>query len=374
MNTRNFRTRQEIAKTFKNPKAKKYVIGLDIGYSSVKCFHENGYFCFPSYMKKLDDLLMPGDKDILYKDAAGDIYMLGYSAQEMIQTADTNDTESEFFSRKRYGSKMFKMLSNAALAIATLDKSDQKEIVIQTGLPSSYYEADTPAIKKAMSEAAEFDLKLGDRPWRHFKFNVSDIRVMPQPAGSLYSTLIKDDGVYVPNAKSFLFGNTLVMDIGFGTFDFYGIKSRSIACKESKDEIGMRQVLKRTSKKILDELHEDIRLQALQQHLTTGVVTCIDEDEMKAEDKPIGPLLEAANQEVFKEAMDNAKNVTSAFRDYQYLIVTGGTGAAWFDKIQEFLSGMKNLSIIPANVNDHLPMIYSNARGYYMYCYMQNKK
>lgn len=127
MNTRNFRTRQEIAKTFKNPKAKKYVIGLDIGYSSVKCFHENGYFCFPSYMKKLDDLLMPGDKDILYKDAAGDIYMLGYSAQEMIQTADTNDTESEFFSRKRYGSKMFKMLSNAALAIATLDKSDQKK-------------------------------------------------------------------------------------------------------------------------------------------------------------------------------------------------------------------------------------------------------
>lgn len=377
MNTNKFRTRQEIVRTYKNPKAKKYVIGLDIGYSSVKCFHENGYFCFPSYAKKVDEVLLTGEKDILYKDVAtGETYMLGYSAQEMIHSTDTNDTDAEFFSRKRYGSKLFKILCNAAIGLAMQYKNDNRDLVIQTGLPSSYETADTPAIRKAITAPAEFKLKVGEQPWHTYKFTIEPeaINVMPQPAGSLYSALIKDDGTYIPNAKEFLFGNFLVMDIGFGTFDFYGIKSRSISCKESKDEIGMREVLKRTSKKILEELNEDIRLQALQQNLSTGYVTCINEDEMKAEEKPIAKYLEQANDEVFKEAMDNAKNITSAFRDYRNLIVTGGTGEAWFEKIKTYLSGMKNLNIMPANLNDHLPMLYSNSRGYYMYCYMMNKK
>ena len=70
---------------------------------------------------------------------------------------------------------------------------------------------------------------------------------MPQPAGSFYSVLIKNNGEYMPDAKDFLFNNVLVMDIGFGTFDFYGVKNRAIECKESIDDIGMREVLKQTS-------------------------------------------------------------------------------------------------------------------------------
>lgn len=48
---------------------------------------------------------------------------------------------------------------------------------------------------------------------------------MPQPAGALYSFLITSEGRYIPNAKNYMMSNLLVMDIGFGTFDFYGLKS-----------------------------------------------------------------------------------------------------------------------------------------------------
>lgn len=53
------------------------------------------------------------------------------------------------------------------------------------------------------------------------------------------------------NVKEIIAGNTLVMDIGFGTFDFYGLKNRMIECRDSSDEIGMRKVLENTSKKFL---------------------------------------------------------------------------------------------------------------------------
>ena len=67
MKTNKFRTRQEFIKRFTHPKSKReYVIGLDAGYSSMKCFYENGYFCFPSYAKRINesDLILTGEKDI----------------------------------------------------------------------------------------------------------------------------------------------------------------------------------------------------------------------------------------------------------------------------------------------------------------------
>lgn len=379
MDTKEFRTRQEIIRTTTHPKAKKYIIGLDAGYSSMKVYHENGYFCFPSYARKIDgDMLsVTSEKDILYRDLdTNELYMLGQSAQDMISSDETNDTDGELYSRKRYGNKAFKILCNASIAIAILDKQDNREVVIQTGLPSSYETADRPAIIKALSKQGNFEIKLGNRPWRKFSLAVKpeNIFVMPQPAGSLYSVLIKDDGKYIANAKDYLFGNVLVMDIGFGTFDFYGIKSRTITCKESIDEIGMRQVFKTTSKKIMEEMNEEIRIQALQKNLTAGKVTCLNEEEMKTEDRPLEPLLSAASDEVFKDAIERAKSITSAFRDYNYLIVSGGTGDAWYEKIEKYLSGMHTLHVMKGNVNDHLPMIYSNVRGYYMFQYTLNKR
>ena len=178
----------------------------------------------------------------------------------------------------------------------------------------------------------------------------------------------------MPDAKDFLFNNVLVLDIGAGTGDIYGIKSRTIVCKESVDNIGMRAVLKHTSQQILEELNEDIRLSALQKNLETGTVIYVDEEEMQTEEKPLAQYLEKANQEIFEKAMEKTKGITNAFRDYKYLIIGGGTGEAWYEMIQQYLSKMKTLQIIPSNRNDTLPFIYSNVRGYYLYRYCLDKR
>lgn len=374
MNTNQFRTKQEFKKNADIPKGKKFVIGLDIGYSAVKCFYEKGYFCFPSYVRKLDsDLFIYGEQDILYRDMeTGNQYIIGRTAQEMISTSETNVTESELFSRNRYRSKSFKILCNIAMAFALDCKSDEREIVVQTGLPSAYEKADTPAIKKALLKPTHFQLKIGTGEWKEYNFSVEEknIFVMPQPSGSLYSALIRQDGTYMPDAKRILFSNILVMDIGFGTFDYFGIKKQKPVCKESVDDVAMKQVLKETSNRIMDALHEEIRVPAMQSALGTGLITCIDMDAMKSEEKPLAPFLEDANNKVFRDAIESAYNITGGFLDYNYILVTGGTGEAWLEKIKDYFSGLKTVKVITGNGNDHLPMIYSNARGYYMYRYV----
>lgn len=371
MDTKKYRTRQETNAKI-NPKGKHYIIGLDAGYSGMKVYYETGYFCFPSFIRQVmeNSLTVPADEDILYRDLeTGEMYMVGKTAQEMVSSTDTNDTEEELFSRKRYTQKAFHILCNTAIAMAIKDKKDNREIMIQTGLPTAYVEGDSDALKKALCKKAAFELKIGTGKWKKYELNMKpeNIYIMPQPAGSYYSALIRSNGEYMPDAKKFLFGNVLVIDIGAGTGDIYGIKSRTIVAKESINNIGMREVLKKTSKQILDELSEDIHLSALQKNLETGVVVYIDEEEMKTEERPLDKYLEKASDEVFMKAMDKIKSITNAFRDYEYVIIGGGTGEAWFEKIQNYLSKMRTLQIIPSNRNDNLPFIYSNVRGYYLY-------
>lgn len=378
MNTRNYRTKQEFRNS-SNPKGKDFIIGLDVGYSSTKVFYENGFFVFPSFVKRLyNGMVGPeNEKDILYRDEENkDIYMVGYVAQDMVDSTNTNDTDGEMFSRKRYRTKAFKIFCDVAIGMATKGKNDSRKIFIETGLPTSYVDGDQEDLKKAISKPSKFSIKIGSNKWKYFDLSIdkNNIHVMPQPAGSLYSILIKNDGTYVKNARDVLNSNVLVIDIGFGTCDYYGIKNREVICKESIDNVGMREVLSNTSKKILEEYGEDIRVPALQQNLESGKVVCLDEDEMKDEEKDLEPILKVANREVYKKAMEKAKSITNSFRGYKYLIVAGGTGEAWFESIKNWLSERKTMTLMPSNFNDQLPFIYSNARGYYLFRYSLNKK
>lgn len=376
MDTKKFRTRQEV-RSMTNPKGKDFIIGLDIGYSGTKVFHEDGCLCFPSYVKHLNRSMLdiPDSRDIFYRDDdTGEEYIVGYNAQEMVESTDTNDTEGELFSRKRYGSKSFKILCNVAIGMATIRKKDNRKIVIWTGLPASYVEGDSPALKKALAVPANFSLKVGKSSW--FKFNIDinekDIVVMSQPMGGLYSAVIRKDGTYTPDAVKILSGNVLVMDIGFGTFDFMGLKNRVTVCTESTDQLGMREVLSIVSKRVLNEYHEDIRVAALQKNLETGTVICVNEEKMSTDERSISKFLEDASKEVLDKAMEKAKSVTNSFRGYQYVIIDGGTGEAWYDDIKNWMNDMKTIRIIPCNINDQLPYIYANARGYYMFGYMNS--
>ena len=377
-NTKRFRTKQMINNRV-HPKGKSFIVGLDVGYSGTKVFYEGGFLCFPSYAKKIEGMLGVFDQnDIIYReDETGDMYMVGYNAQNMMESSNTNDTEGELFARNRYSNKMFRILCNTAIGLAQQYKRPNQKIVVQTGLPSSYVSRDTTALQKAISAGGSFSLKVGNQNWVKCMVNVKpeDVYVMPQPAGALYSVLIKNDGNYIGEAKKMLLSNILVIDIGFGTFDFYGIKNREVVCTDSIDDIGMKEVLRRTSKKIMKEYGEEVRIGSMQKNLVSGTVTCINEDDMTTEEKQIGPLLFASSEEVMQDALIKAKNVTNAFRDYNYIIVDGGTGEAWYENIKDWLKNMKTIKILPCNINDtSLPFIFANARGYYMFRYMQDRR
>lgn len=320
-------------------------------------------------------LQVPGDKDILYQDNTG-LYLVGASAQNQISMDDTNDTEGELFGRNRYNNKRFQILLAVGLGIGCMGNHiKQKEpatpIAIQTGLPTAYMAKDQKAIIRAFTQHYQFRLKIGAGGWEVFDIHVSpeNVYVMPQPAGTLYSILIDEKGHYLPDARNTLNKNILIVDGGFGTFDPYGMVGRKLVLKESLSNIGMRRILEEAASMIFHEYGEEIRVPAMQKYLEKGYVPVLNEEEMKTENVDLKPYIEKASDQVCKESIALLKSVTNYLRDYDIMVMTGGTCSLWLDQYREHFKGMKGLEIIAGNRNDGLPLLFSNVRGYYMLRY-----
>lgn len=379
MDLKAFNTPQEIIEG-KYPVKNFWIIAVDIGFSSVKGLAPNKRFCFPSYVKKMNSSLMSIDEeDIYYRDKDG-TYLIGTKAQDLVRADDTNDTDSSF-DRNRYFTKEFVILARTAVAIGLMNNEErgnqgQLRPFVQTGLPAAYLKADAPKIKAAFSQPGTYEIKIGSGKWLQFENTLksSDINVTSQPAGTLNSIFFDDNGEPRKQARQIMEKNIIIADIGFGTFDPYGVVNREKVLEESINNLGMKRVLEVASEYIYKEFNMDIKIPQMRKCMKDGYFKIVDIQQMTSKKIPLDNYIERACKEVATQAATKLYEMAGYFQDYDILVVTGGTGAAWFDYFKEALAGMEDLKIIPGNDGNELPIYYANARGYYMSAYRRLRK
>ena len=166
------------------------------------------------------------------------------------------------------------------------------------------------------------------------------------------------------------------------TFDKYSIRNHVPEGNgETIDDLGMKQVFQRTADKILKTYNKDIQVYAMQTLLDDGEFKSYDPKTRSSTKISFVDILEESNKEVCMEMIDRLDIMNNHFLDIDCIIVTGGTGAAWWDIISNELSGMEGLKIISANktnqkssVDEDLPSICSSVRGYYMFLFKNMEK
>ena len=359
-------------------KDNEWVLGLDIGYSGIKGFCSNRISCFPSYAHKIPDnqviLREPSPNDIRSRDESG-TWVVGELAYEEVHTSDVMDSESELFGRHRSYSSLFRVISRVGLALgysANQYGSPQgKQFIVQAGLPPKYLNDDAQDVREAISGHHNFQLQIGQNPWKEYIFDLSksDIHFMPQPLGALLSASIGKDGVKVSDAQKFFSKNVIVFDPGFGTLDDYFIRNgRVIGSGETFQNLGMREVFSRTCKDIKNLHGITISIPELQTKLETGEIRVVDRKRMKSKKYSISGILEKNCNNVGIEAMEKMKSVHNYFEDTDILVAAGGTYEAWKHIISDTFADMEDIEIVPANINDpSLSNVFSIARGYYFY-------
>lgn len=380
INTINFKTKTILTERNNPTRNDRWNVGLDIGYSSVKGFSPNTVFCFPAFAKKATESLSmstPKPTDIQYRnDVTGEIWDVGENAQHR---ATANDSEVSLFSKVRFFSEMFRVISEVGIAFGMLKNKygspDGKEIYLQTGLPPEHIDSLGDDLREALSGTHKFSVKIGNRNWISFDFelNMNHIyKVIGQPMGTLISVATGSNGKPVNEAARYFSKNVLILDAGFGTLDIYNLNKGNIASTpETIDDMGMKQVFKETIQKIKDKYKKDVSIMEMQNVLETGNISVFERKTRHSMSKNIADLLEESNKLVCNEALARVCNSYNDLIDHDYLIITGGTCSAWANYIREFFSGMETLTILSGAQNDNLSAVFANVRGYYMYALNQ---
>lgn len=352
-------------------------VALDIGYSAVKGMSPNHVFCFPSFARKASGQTVSigeaSPHDIQYRDESGAVWNVGTTAQNQVSSTDSNDSLQSLYGRNRYFSPMFLVLARVGLGLGLLTNEhgapDGKTLVLQTGLPPAYLRADAMYLKEVLAGQHRFELRIGNGPWQAFDFELPEknIRVMAQPMGSFFSAVLGSDASQLPIAKTLFNSNVLIFDAGFGTVDIYSVRNRQIESSQSFDDCGMKAVLAETSAELYARYRVEAPVHTMQKPLREGTVKYMDRRAKASKAVEFADILEQASEKVCRTALERMESMYDALLDYDYLLITGGTGAAWQDIITDNFSGMETLKIITGSQNDTLSHVFSNVRGYYLY-------
>ena len=388
--TSNFRTKTKFLKRDNGNIPGQWLIALDIGYSGVKIESPNIVARFPSYAKKVEsDLAFAGEvseKTILYKDLdTNEMWLVGEVAQNIMSANDKTASETSLYGREWFRSPKFKVLADVGYGIAmqkaeftnnngenyTVELQVDDRIIVQTGLPEKYM-ANTEEMQEVLSGRRHFAIKIGTGEWKNYDKEIfeKNIYVMSQPKGTLFSVCIDKNKKFHPDAKKYMSKSCIIFDAGFGTLDIFPIKSGVVGKGETYPDLGMKRVLQITTAGIKQQFDVDIPVPAMQKYLETGTVRYKSRKKAQFVSKEFsfGDILAKASEDVCDEAIERMSNVLDLL-EYDYMIVTGGTGAAWFNHIKEIFKDFETLQIIQGNQNDDLPFVYANVRGYYNFRY-----
>ncbi len=379
MQTNDFKTKT-VFQDYASPGSDdRYVIGLDIGYSGVKVFCCNKYTCFPSYARKIDsnrlNLKEPEPSDIYYRDEDGE-WVVGNLAYNEVNASEIVDSEQELYSRTRYYSPLFKVITRVGIGVACIINQfgnvNGKRIQVQGGLPPKYLKNDTPDVCSVISGHHEFSLKIGRGGWMDFNIDIDekDVFMMQQPLAALISAAIDKRGQQTKEARNYFNSRELiVIDPGFGTFDTFLLQfGHPVNNGETFPGLGMREVFQRTCNELNEVYGKDVSVAELQNLLSTGEIKVFDKKQMKRKTYKFDGTLEKNCKKVCSDAIEKMKSVYNHFENTDYIIAAGGTFDAWKEDFVSTFKDMDELEVIPSNCNDlSIPNTFSVARGLYYY-------
>ena len=356
-------------------------IGIDYGFSSVKGFAPNKYFSFPNCAVRLKNdtyniLGEPAPTDIAIRDSDG-LWIIGQQALSLMDSENANNYEMEMYGRNRYFSPVFGALMKTGLAFGIVGNSasswdaSAEKIYVQTGLPPKYRKGDSGYMKEALTGDYDFEIKVGAGDFQRIRFSLAPDRIfiMDQPKGALMSSVTGVNGNISSSQSSILRDNTLIMDPGFKTLDIYNISGGLLqGTPQTYDNLGMLEVYQRAADSILKKYHKDMSVPEMQVAMMKGYFNAFDHRKLQSYRVGFDSIVETACEAVCSEAVSKILTNYNFLRDHQNLVITGGTGDAWFSSIKTKLNGMSSLSIVSANRNDpEVSNVFSNVRGYYFY-------
>ncbi len=328
------------------------VIGIDIGFGFTKIISGSNYLMFKSVIGDAVDVQFKNqfvsaqDQESFFQvDLNGHSYFVGSIAEQQ------SNTRHFTLDHERFVTKFAQPLALAALARIA---SDGDPIKIVTGLPIHYLQKHKKVMRKLLWGRHTLLCTDQNESEREVILDVEDVRVVPQPFGSVFSLLLNDHGGSADTR--FLKEKVGIIDIGFCTSD-YTISDRThyIERGSATSELGIAKAFRRIADELKDKCKVDIELFRLYDAVHDGSIRIFGESI---------DITELTNDTFQALAADIANEIQELWADewdLDSVLITGGGGAVLAPYLESLLAG--EINTISGNDDARL----NNVLGYWRY-------
>ncbi len=327
------------------------VAGIDIGFGFTKAANGNEFVLFKSVLGEATDIQfsMPIVKSesgpCMHVQLDDQSYFVGDFAERQSNTRQyTLDQEkliSEFC-------KIF-----ALTALGNLFKS-AAPVNIVTGLPVGFYREYHQRFAKLLKGQHEIIFQKTDGGTETCRLNISNLRIIPQPLGSIFNLLLNENGKIVNRelAKQ----KIGVIDIGFRTTDFcifHGLQY--VERGSSTTDTGIAKSFSVIAKKLRDECKVNVELFRLYNAIESGFI------KIRGKEFNISKIRDAVFSHAAGIIASDVDRLWADDWDIDAIVISGGGSMELAKYLEPLVAG----NILP--MDSKLDARLNNVQGYLKY-------
>jgi plasmid segregation protein ParM len=329
------------------------VIGIDIGFGFTKATDGKDFLVFKSVYGEAVDLQF---RENLLDNVKNDEHI-------QIEIDDTQYFVGELAERQSSSrsftldQNQFVSSSSKILAFAALSKlvhEPEQSIKLVVGLPIGHYRQYKEDLGKMLKNTHVFTAIDTQGKQTEFKIKVTDVRVLPQPIGTVMDRLLGTQGM--PKSQRFATDKIGIIDVGFRTTDYtISDKGRYSERGSLTTRNGISKAFSKIGSKLKEACNIDIEIYRLFEAVDSGSI------KIRGKAYDLKPITEKSFKQLATAIAADANTVWADDWDIDAIMITGGGGAVLAPYIESQLEGV----VIP--IKQDLDYRLHNVRGYYKF-------
>ncbi len=333
------------------------VIGVDIGFGFTKATDGKQFRVFKSiYGEAVDfqyqESLLDHDEqhEHLQIDIDGNAYFIG-------ELAERQSTNRQFtLEQNQFVASASRVLALAALSCFARERQQTMHLVV--GLPIGHYRQYKAELAGMLRDTHDMVVTNAAGERREVRIAVTDVRVIPQPIGSVMDRLLDAQGR--PAERRFATEKIGIIDVGFKTTDYtISDKTRYSERGSMTTENGISKAFSAIASKLKENCGINVELYRLFEPVETGSI------KIRGRGYDLKKITQHAFQQLAQNIAADANRIWADDWDIDMIMITGGGGAVLAAYLQPLLEGV----IVP--MEQDLDYRLHNVRGYYKYgCYV----
>lgn len=328
------------------------IIAIDIGFGFTKATNGNRTLVFKSILGESTEIQFKGgvlgevspDENI-HVEVDGSSYFVGEMAERQSNVRSFTLDQSQFFGN------IAKVLALSAAARLT---TTYMPIGLVTGLPIGYYREYKDSLAKLLQGDHKVVLTSPNGQREEKVIKISNVRVIPQPFGSLFNLMLNDLGEL--GDKRYVREKTGVIDIGFKTADFTVADRMRYSERGSRTtDTGISKAFGVIAGKLREKSNVNVELYRLYDAVEQGVI------KIRGKEYDLKELREQVFGQLAKTIASEVDRLWADDWDIDTIVLTGGGGAVLGKHLQPLIEG-KVVAVDPS-----ADARFNNVQGYWKF-------